>query len=269
MTAACLAALLAAEGLILIHHGMVREWPGGRELFAAESAARSPDGRAIAFVAGERRELLLHADGRTTTLLRHGGPVAQPAWSPRGDSIACVAGDTLYVLRPDGSGVRALARGAFIFGVVWHPDGRRVLYHDMRELHAVSETGAEGETTRLGAITGNPDAVTSSDRFVPNPAKPSLLAFTRAVSGTATFEGIFHEPNTALYTWDAVKRLRRRVTAPEVTAFDPAWSRDGRYLYFSGFLDRQGRENDPHRIFRIAADGAGLAELARGEQPCP
>ncbi|HXI24206.1 MAG TPA: hypothetical protein VNG71_10130 [Pyrinomonadaceae bacterium] len=47
-------------------------------------------------------------------------------------------------------------------------------------------------------------------------------------------------------------KARTRLTASDVLALDPVWSRDGRYIYFSGYRDREGRAAYPFKIYRIS-----------------
>ena len=112
----------------------------------------------------------------------------------------------------------------------------------MRFVYRVALGGTVVDRVAVEAITGtSPDSVTSSDRFVPSPVDPTVLAFTRNVPGSARFEATMHEPNTAIFIHDRWlghgKNLR--VTGQEVTAFDPVWSPDGRHLYFTGYRDSQ------------------------------
>jgi Tol biopolymer transport system component len=48
---------------------------------------------------------------------------------------------------------------------------------------------------------------------------------------------------------------------------DPVWSRDGRFIYFAGYHDREGRAAYPFKIYRIARDGSGLIQTSVGETP--
>ena len=48
---------------------------------------------------------------------------------------------------------------------------------------------------------------------------------------------------------------------------DPVWSHDGHFIYFAGYLDREGRAAYPIKIYRIARDGTGLTQFAVGETP--
>ena len=80
------------------------------------SPAWSPDGRRLAFARGDALApasalWLIDADGSDAHALTDGaGYESGPAWSPAGDSIAFVRSGVLAVARPDGSGLRVIAR---------------------------------------------------------------------------------------------------------------------------------------------------------------
>jgi Tol biopolymer transport system component len=52
---------------------------------------------------------------------------ADPSWSPRAE-IAFARGKGLFTIRPDGRGLRRLARGSSLSRAVWSPDRRRLAY---------------------------------------------------------------------------------------------------------------------------------------------
>lgn len=48
---------------------------------------------------------------------------------------------------------------------------------------------------------------------------------------------------------------------------DPVWLRNGRFIYFTGYYDREGRAACPLKIYRINRDGTELLQIAAGENP--
>src|ERR687895_2844660 len=59
-------------------------------------------------------------------LTRRGG--AEPAWAPDGKRIAFARGRNVYVMRADGSRLRRLTRRGGVTPV-WSPDGKWLLFH--------------------------------------------------------------------------------------------------------------------------------------------
>jgi len=62
-------------------------------------------------------------------------------------------------------------------------------------------------------------------------------------------------------------KTRNRLTPVDLLAIDPVWSRDGKFIYFSGYRDREGRVAYPFKIYRIGRDGSGLVQIVSGENP--
>ena len=258
-----------------------------RRLAKGNFPALSPDRRRVAFCAPINTAmsapaagaLMLFdlASGRTAALFRSAAWCAHPRWSPNGESIsftlALASGQReLHIIAPDGARNQRLITGGEqtaddIFNPSWAPDGESLYFQDMTNLVQVSTSGEVLAKTPLGMIVGDKEAVTSSDSFVPSPTDPNLFAYTRSVPGTRLFERTFGEPNTALFLYDLRTMKRQRLTRVDLLALDPVWSRDGRFIYFAGYHDREGRAAYPFKIFRIARDGTGLTQVAVGETP--
>lgn len=146
-----------------------------------------------------------------------------------------------------------------------------LLVHDMRNLLRIDLQGRLVATTPLSRIMGRyAENVTSSDRLAVCPTDPTVMVFSHSVPGTKLFERVMHEPNTALSLHDSFVGVGKnmRITAAEITAFDPVWSRDGKCLYFVGYRDTQAAEADLFRVFRVGRFGSDLKELTLGEQVC-
>jgi len=99
-------------------------------------ASWSPDGQHILFTQagppGERRAIVMNADGSgkhavTPTSIYTGDRGITAAWSPDGRRIAFWDHDAIYVVNPDGSGLRRLAQNALTFDS-WSPDGQKLIF---------------------------------------------------------------------------------------------------------------------------------------------
>jgi len=217
------------------------------------------------------------ASGKPATLFGSNAWLAHPRWSPNGKRISFTLALSsgrreLYLISPDASNSQKLIAGGDqdvddIFNPVWAPDDQSLYFQDMSNLVQVNTSGQILAKTPLGMIVAQKESVTSADSFVPSPSDPNLFAYTRSVPGTPLFERTFGEPNTALFTYDMRTKMRKRLTPVDLLAMDPVWSRDGQFIYFAGYLDREGRAAYSFKIYRIARDGSGLVQIAVGETP--
>lgn len=256
-----------------------------RKLAKGNFPALSPDRKRVAYCAPVNANqsasgaLMLFdlESGRAATLFQSNAWFAHPRWSPAGDTIsftlALSSGKReLDLIAPNGKQPGKLIAGGEqgiddIFNPTWAPDGQSLYFQDMTNLVQVNTSGQILAKTPLATIVEEKAAVTSADSFMPSPTDANLIAYTRSVSGTRLFEQTFGEPNTALFLYDSRTKMRRRVTPVDLLAMDPVWSRDGRFIYFAGYRDREGRAAYPFKIYRIAADGTGLIQVAVGETP--
>lgn len=271
-----------------------REWiyylapnsPTPRRLTKGNFPALSPDRRRVAYCEEINTALSARASGAlmlfdlargtTKTLFRGNAWCAHSRWSPDGNRISVTLAfssgkSELHLIAPDGASNQTVVTGGeqgidSIFNPTWTADGS-LYFQDMNNLVLVNTAGQILAKTPLATIVGEKEAVTSSDLFVSSPSDSSVLAYTSSVPGTPLFEKTFGEPNTALFIYDQRAKTRKRLTPIDILALDPVWSRDGNFIYFTGYRDREGRGKYPFKIYRIARDGTGLAQVAAGETP--
>lgn len=211
----------------------------------------SPDGRQLAFVRwfgpdDPERLMLARADG---TGAHQVGAGFGPDWSPDGRSIAFTAANRdLRVLDLASREVRTLVRG--IWGSPsWSPDGRKLAFSD----------SAPNAGTRLGTVTADGPEV----RYVP---VEGLLEFSSFHSIDWSPDGkqfVFSlelEPNTTgdLYTLSVVGGRPRKLTH-DLSAVDPNWSPDGRWIAYAS--DGEIFSGGDSSVKLIRPDGTGQHRL--------
>lgn len=226
--------------------------PGTRD-----SPSLSPDGRDIVYASqptpGHFELSLRRADGSGPVVDVNRGSGTQldaPAFSPDGRQIAFVSwrdnSEGLFVMDRDGGNVRRIVNGAF--DPSWTPDGREIVYstesgQDPDGREAPCElwivTVATGQTRRLTGTDAIDPNVSPDGRFVAFWALPVNQSGNQFAGG-----------NRDIWVQPLAGGPRVRITDSESTDWSPAWSADGRYLYFSS--DRSGTMN----IWRVAVDPA-------------
>ena len=216
---------------IEVPHDGLSALPGWRALQGqVRAAALSPKGERVAF----------EARGEIVSLPREHGPARvlsqspgvhdrDPAYSPDGTRLAWfndASGEYQLVVRHLGTGGEAsfaLQRG-FVHDPRWSPDGKRVLFSDKsnRLAYLTLETGALTEVAHLRGSLGviQPGAAWSPDS--------AWIAFEE------------RNPETG-YDRIALYELASAKTTPLTDEFgsadSPAFSPDGRLLYFQGTVE--------------------------------
>lgn len=224
----------------------------------------SPDGKRVAFCSnrtGNWDVWTVNLDGTNLTqLTRDGSDEIAPCWSPDGQQIAfCLWGKRsqqweIWLLSVDHPGVRRfLAYGLF---PDWSPEGSRIAFQRARQrgtrwfsVWTVDLVGNEARNPT--EIAHSDSAAVIAPRWSPDGQTlvcctvncglmlPDSPAADRSPSGSD------------LWAVDVRTGVRQKLTDSDATAFNPAWSRDGRVYFVS---TRAGVEN----VWSLAiAAGAG------------
>jgi Tol biopolymer transport system component len=246
-------AAVVVAALALFRSGARREPPLEGTFAAATSApgpelfpTLSPDGQLLAYAGREAGrwhiELLRVGEPRS---IRLAGNTAiddvQPAFSPDGLSLAFRSsreGGGLFVVSATGEGARRVAdRG---WNPSWSPDGSELAFATQPVFDTPYDRPAPSELWAVGVADGRLRRVSAGDAVQPAwSPHGQRIAFWGLVKGGSRRD---------LWTVPADGGPASPVTEDEAVDWSPAWSPDGRQLYFSS--DRGGSMN----LWRVAID---------------
>ena len=214
----------------------------------------SPDGLEIVYEGDSpsgRRHIYLRrlSDSNTADLSSESpGSDMTPAFSPDGRSIAFSSsreGSTgIFVMDRRGQSVRRLTNGGS--DPFWMPDGREIVYA------GESSRDADGreqpsELWAVNAESGQRRRITGTDAIQPRVSPDGRFVAFWALPVDASGRQ-FTSAERDIWAQPLAGGPRVRITATESMDWNPAWSPDGRFIYFSS--DRSGTMN----IWRVAID---------------
>lgn len=244
----------------------------------------SPDGRTLLFHSnrsGKQAIWAADADGGHPRLLFDGGTLGiepgTPVWSPDGGTIAFgmrpagATGDDesdVYVMRPDGSGIRRLTDAP---GDDSHPhwsaDGRRIFFNSARatpdlaapwnrqwiDIYSMAADGGDiRRHTQCRAVCTYP---------VPSPDGRSV-AHRRALDTPGrNWDQSETARNSEVFVTDLATGKGVNVSASPAYDGWPMWAPHGRFLVFASNRESEAMTG---QIWAVRPDGSGLRRLTSG-----
>jgi Tol biopolymer transport system component len=186
------------------------------------------------------RLAIVDVDSGSLRWLLQGAPLrddVEPSWSKQGDVIAFSStrgknsGYRIFVVRPDGTGLRRLTNGSFDRDPAWSPDGSRIVFTG-DGLTIVRRDGSDRRLLVWGGALSDP-------AWSPN---GRTIAYTRTV------------PSGSTDVWTvrpATGTKRRRTRTETLSESSPTWSPDGRSLAYQFRSYRQAS------LWTMRLDGSG------------
>ncbi|UCG85443.1 MAG: PD40 domain-containing protein, partial [Gemmatimonadota bacterium] len=208
----------------------------------------SPDGGWIVYSAsglGNRDIYLKSVGGQNPINLTADSPADddQPAFSPDGQQIAFWSGRDgggIFIMGRTGEGVRRVTRAGF--RPTWSPDGTQLAYATRHVELNPQNIEARSELWVADVNGGTSQRISGEDAVLPSWSPHGhRIAFFRRVDQAG-------HAQADIWTVPVAGGEARAVTSDVATDWSPAWSPDGRYLYFSS--DRAGSMS----LWRVAVD---------------
>jgi hypothetical protein len=177
------------------------------------------------------------SSGAGATILPIKLPVSSPTYSPRGKRLAFTAQHRVWIVNPDGSGLRSVTDGTQeVADPAWSPDGAALAFTEGAPgATHIAVVGADGRGARRLTYTGVDRSPAWSVR--------DRIAFVRHTT----------HGGDELYATNTQGTSSQRLTSTRGDEEAPAWSPDGRRIAFSS-------GSAPHRTIAIMGANGGKAK---------
>jgi len=198
----------------------------------------SPDGKSFVyagFAAGNWDIYLQRVGGKNPVNLTKDSPSddTQPAFSPDGERIAFRSereGGGLFVMGATGESVKRLTD--FGNNPAWSPDGKEIACANEGPVDPALRSNPNSRVWVVSVATGERRQVTKEDAIQPNWSPHG---------NRIAYEGRRNKAQRDIWTIPAGGGEPTEVTNDQAVEGSPAWSPDGKYLYFAS--DRAGSMN--------------------------
>jgi TolB protein len=152
----------------------------------------------------------------------------------------------LYVMNPDGTGVRPLS-DAVDTGAAWSPDGSRIAFVGGFDEEDISIYVMRADGTDVRRVTDGGSLVDGEDLGPSWSPDGMRIAFARGGD---------------IFTVNADGTGLVRLTEGPVVEYEPAWSPDGSRIAFEGYdLASGGEPPSSVRLYVMNSDGTNITEL--------
>lgn len=214
----------------------------------------SPDGRSVAFVSDRDGRYNIYvgllSGGNLVQVTNDANLKARPAWSPDGTTLAYARlnasgiWDVWEVPALGGTSRRVIADAK---DPAWSPDGTKLAYDSGKD-HGIWMATASGENAHrvAGPVSDYATRRYTEPRFSPDGTK---IAFSSRGNG----------PYGELEVIDVNSGKVQELTSDGALVLAPAWSPDGRSIYFAS--SRGGTMN----IWKMGADGGAAEQITSGQ----
>jgi TolB protein len=225
----------------------------------------SPNGRFIAYTSnasGNNEITVLDVQrGTTQNVTNNSADDNWPRWSPSGQQLAFHSNRdgnyNIYVVNADGSGLRQITTSTLLDQWPdWSPDGKQLAFRRGQNVFVADADGEEKEVRQLTFNT----APTINQMAVWSP-NGKELAFMSTRAGYPSVWVMTAEGETAVSAVNLTPKNPADASALWLSRA-PAWSRDGKQIYFMSF---RPSTNGDVELFVMQRDGSNVERLTNSQ----